>query len=149
MAKNIPYNMFGNITPHFALWEFCNADANEDCKLVVTPEFFEHVQMLEELRTTLGYPLNVSSGYRTASYNKACGGDKNSAHLVGLATDIKSIHPEELEKVTHYWETICSVHNKIGGINYYTNGIHLCSNEDRFGNTKFVIRDYRGTDYDW
>lgn len=143
MAKNQPYMVEGKITKHFALWEFCNADATDDVKLVLSPQFIEHVQMLEELRQLLGYALNISSGYRTSKYNAMCGGDKNSAHLDGLATDITSIPARDYELVTNYWRAICNAHQKIGGINYYNWGVHLCSNEDRFGNKKFTIRDKR------
>lgn len=149
MASNKSYLAKGNITKNFALWEFCNSEAKEDTKIVISPEFIEHVQMLQQIRNILRYPMNVSSGYRTVSYNKSCGGDKNSAHLDGLATDFKGIPQTDYQTIAWLWTCVCEQHNKIGGINYYTNGIHLCSNEDRFGNTKFVIRDYRGTDYDW
>lgn len=143
MAHNKPYLSKGQITEHFALWEFCNEDAKEEAKIVLSPTFIEHIQMLEELRNILGYSLDVSSGYRTSTYNKECGGDKNSAHLDGLATDITSIPQKDYNAVTFYWKAICKAHNKIGGINYYKWGVHLCSDEGRFGNTSFTVRDKR------
>ncbi len=143
MAHNKPYMIEGKITKHFAAWEFCNEEAQEEVKLIITPEFIEHVQMLEELRQLLGYSLDVSSGFRTPTYNEAVDGSPNSAHLEGLATDITSIPQRDFELVTDYWRCICAIHKKIGGVNYYPWGMHLCSDEGRFGNNKFVIRDYR------
>ena len=40
--------------------------------------------MMQELRDWYGKPLNVSSWYRTKSFNKSCNGSKNSAHLDGV-----------------------------------------------------------------
>jgi hypothetical protein len=43
---------------------------------------------LEDVRTLLGdVPILISSGYRSPALNKAVGGAKNSAHMVGLAAD--------------------------------------------------------------
>jgi len=149
MAKNQPYLMEGHITPHFQVWEFCNAEAKEDVKLVFSPAFIEHVQMLEELRAVVNQPVNITSGYRTASFNAEKGGDKNSAHLVGTATDVKKFKDIPDKFVEVIWRIICFQHKKIGGINFYTDGYHFCSNEDRFGIKEFIVRDYRGTKNDW
>lgn len=143
MAKDTSYMVSGKITPHFSIWEFANSLAKDKTKLVISPEFIEHVQMLEEIRTELGYSMDVSSGYRTVSFNKKCGGSNNSAHLDGLATDITSIKQKDFDGVRFMWKKICEQHNKIGGINFYDWGVHLCSDEGRFGNKKFTVRDYR------
>jgi zinc D-Ala-D-Ala carboxypeptidase len=43
---------------------------------------------LEAVRTLLGeVPLVISSGYRSATVNKAIGGASSSAHMTGLAVD--------------------------------------------------------------
>ncbi|MBE0612376.1 MAG: DUF882 domain-containing protein [Burkholderiales bacterium] len=45
-------------------------------------------QALEQVRELLGgAPILVSSGYRSPALNKAVGGAKNSAHMLGLAAD--------------------------------------------------------------
>jgi len=142
MAKNMPYMAKGQITAHFALWEFCNAENDEEIKIEISPEFIEHVQMLEMLRTMIGHPLDVSSGWRSKKYNEECGGSPDSAHLVGLATDVYA-EQSELPLLTRCWKAVCKAFNKVGGINYYPWGVHLCSNEDRFGNKDFTIRDKR------
>jgi hypothetical protein len=42
---------------------------------------------LEEIRALLGAPILISSGYRSPALNKAVGGSKKSAHMLGLAAD--------------------------------------------------------------
>jgi hypothetical protein len=42
---------------------------------------------LEEVRATLGYPIVISSGYRSPVVNAAVGGSKNSSHQTGNAAD--------------------------------------------------------------
>jgi len=45
-------------------------------------------QTLEQVRELLGgAPILVSSGYRSPALNKAVGGARNSAHMLGLAVD--------------------------------------------------------------
>lgn len=44
--------------------------------------------LLEQIRTLVGKPVLVSSGYRSPAVNKAVGGAANSAHVLGLAADI-------------------------------------------------------------
>jgi hypothetical protein len=43
--------------------------------------------VLEPLRTLIGVPLLVTSGYRSPALNKAIGGAKNSQHILGQAAD--------------------------------------------------------------
>lgn len=137
------YMMEGRITKNFTLAEMANKQAKDATKLVLTPEMVEHAQMMQELRDWYGKPLNVSSWYRTEKFNKSCGGDKKSAHLVGLATDINNIPEELYELFANAWEIICNLHGKVGGCNFYDWGMHFCSDEGRFGHTKFQIREKR------
>lgn len=137
------YKMIGNLTKNFRVEEFANTQAKDEVKLVLSPEFVEHVQMLQELRDWYGAPLNVSSGWRSKSFNASIDGAKNSAHLDGLATDINNIHEDRYEDFTVAWQVICSNHKKVGGCNYYDWGMHFCSDEGRFGNKCFVVRDCR------
>lgn len=43
---------------------------------------------LERTRKKVGQPLHLNSVYRTPSYNRAIGGEPNSAHTRGYAADI-------------------------------------------------------------
>jgi zinc D-Ala-D-Ala carboxypeptidase len=47
---------------------------------------------LEEVRTVLGKPIHINSGYRSPKVNKAIGGKPTSSHQYGLAADL--ISPE-------------------------------------------------------
>jgi putative chitinase len=42
---------------------------------------------MDTVRTLLGHPIRVSSGYRSPSLNKVIGGSNNSAHTLGYAVD--------------------------------------------------------------
>lgn len=133
----------GRIVKNFSLTEMANNKANEDIKLVLTPEMIEHAIMMQRLRDWYGKALNVSSWYRTPSFNKSVGGDAKSVHLDGRATDIDNIPESLYDEFTIAWRTICSIHGVIGGANYYEWGMHFDSHEDKFGHTEFVVRDYR------
>lgn len=47
--------------------------------------------ILDPLRELYGKPIIVNSGYRCIKLNKAIGGAKNSQHLVGQASDIRTV----------------------------------------------------------
>ena len=68
---------------HFHLKEFdcpCCGKNNIDLNLVKT---------LDKVRDELGYPIFITSGCRCEKHNAFVGGVKNSAHLFGLACDIR------------------------------------------------------------
>ena len=46
------------------------------------------VNVLDPLREALGRPVNVNSGFRSDSVNKAVGGASSSQHCLGEAADI-------------------------------------------------------------
>ena len=48
------------------------------------------VKRLGEVRAEWGKPMTIGSGYRTPEHNAAVGGKANSAHLRGLAADIRT-----------------------------------------------------------
>jgi len=133
----------GRIVKNFSLKEMSNNEADEDIKLILTPEVVEHAQMMQELRDWYGKPLNVSSWYRTATFNKKCGGASNSAHLDGRATDINNIPEPLYDSFKVAWWVICTRRNKIGGAELYPWGIHFDSHSDKFGSTKFRLKDNR------
>ena len=133
----------GRIVPNFSLKEMTNTVAKEDVKLVLTPEVVEHARMMQRLRSWCGKPLEVSSWYRTPTFNRLVAGASNSAHLDGRATDINNIPQALYEAFTIAWQVICSQHNKIGGVEYYSWGMHFDSFSDKFGSTTFRIKDNR------
>ncbi len=46
------------------------------------------LESLEKLRTILGKPIKILSGYRCINHNAEEGGGKNSQHLYGKAADV-------------------------------------------------------------
>ncbi len=47
--------------------------------------------VLDPLRELYGKPIIVNSGYRCPKLNKAVGGARNSQHLIGQASDIRTV----------------------------------------------------------
>ncbi len=81
------------MTPHFSLAELTRSNTATRLKLenTPTPDALERLQataeMLERIREHLGYPLTVTSGYRSPEVNKAVGGVTSSDHAQGMAAD--------------------------------------------------------------
>ena len=63
------------------------------------------VTLLQKMREKFG-AINVSSAYRTASYNRKVGGVSNSQHLYGLAADITIQDTSRLLEAAQYAEKI-------------------------------------------
>ena len=80
MATILPPSL--PVSDHFVVGELsCRHCGN----IIVSPVLLE---MLERLRLAVGAPLRICSGYRCPTHNKAIGGAKTSAHMMGLAADI-------------------------------------------------------------
>jgi uncharacterized protein YcbK (DUF882 family) len=73
----------GDLSPHFSHREF----ACHHCGRAVIANGL--VARLEILRSIVGHPLPILSGYRCAVHNRAVGGARNSQHLRGAAVDFK------------------------------------------------------------
>jgi uncharacterized protein YcbK (DUF882 family) len=72
------------LSKNFVLSEFACHDGSKE--IIVD---YELVQLLQKMRDQLGKSIEITSGYRTAAYNKKCGGISTSNHLTGKAADIK------------------------------------------------------------
>lgn len=79
---SVPKNT--RLSKNFVLSEFACKDGSK--QILVD---YELVELLQKLRDTIGKPVVITSGYRTATYNKRCGGISTSHHLTGKAADIK------------------------------------------------------------
>lgn len=79
---SVPEKM--KLSKNFILSEFACKDGSKN--ILVD---YELVQLLQQLRDTIGKPVVITSGYRTEAYNKRCGGIATSHHLTGKAADIK------------------------------------------------------------
>jgi len=107
------------ITEHFSSSELkCKCGK---CKISLINE--DHVEMLEELRTYLGVPIHINSGYRCYDHNKEVGGSPKSRHLCGDATDIVPLGRLSLHEL--------SKHLYFDGIGYYNNFIHVDSRGEK------------------
>ena len=90
---NVPESM--KLSKNFTLSEFACRDGSE-----IIMVDYQLIDLLQQLRDTLGKSVRITSGYRTAAYNKECGGIPTSHHLTGKAADIKvsGLSPLELAK---------------------------------------------------
>jgi hypothetical protein len=87
-----------HLYPHFKLAEFLRSDTAErradwlDAQYNPDPAVQSNLSYLvatalEPIRTTFGYPIQISSGYRCQAVNEAVGGKPGSQHLLGQAAD--------------------------------------------------------------
>jgi uncharacterized protein YcbK (DUF882 family) len=72
----------GDLSAHFSSSEFA------DHRTGAVNVSVDLVAKLERLRTIVGKPIRIVSGYRSQATNQAVGGARNSQHLYGRAADI-------------------------------------------------------------
>lgn len=84
-----------NLGKWFKVKEFACKDGSP---IVFIDEYLWNV--LDILRTKIGKPVIITSGYRTPEWNKKCNGAKYSYHMRGMAADIRvnGISAKELAK---------------------------------------------------
>lgn len=87
------------LTPSFWLSEFLRSETSTRLGLDndPPPEVLANLRTvlapaMQHVRDMLGYPVNVSSGYRSTAVNKAVGGSATSQHALGLACDFTCPH---------------------------------------------------------
>jgi uncharacterized protein YcbK (DUF882 family) len=99
------------LTENFHLSEFeCGCGECEETLLDMN-----HIEKLQALRTLIGRPIEVTSGYRCEAHNKAVGGSPNSQHKNGTATDIK-VQGVPIERV----EAACEFFDGLGRYETFT-----------------------------
>ena len=115
-AYSLSKEGYKQLRPHFRVREFRCRDGSD-------PVFVddELVALLQQIRQHFGTPLTITSGYRTPTHNKACGGAAYSQHLYGRAADIR-VCGHAPAQVAAYAETLLP-HS--GGIGLYPNFVHL------------------------
>ena len=86
MIKSYIMNTDGNVNlgKWFKVKEFACKDGSP---IVFIDEYLWTT--LSILRTKIGKPVIITSGYRTPSWNAKCDGAKYSYHMRGMAADIK------------------------------------------------------------
>lgn len=81
------------LTPHFTYEELIYSEIGQRRGIDNTPsdDLLPNLQrlaeLLEQVRTLLGGPIHVNSGYRCEKINEMVGSKKTSDHLLGLAAD--------------------------------------------------------------
>ena len=89
------------MSKHFTFHELLHSETAERRGIVNIPNdicIYENLhqlmtQVLEPVRTELGIPIYVNSGYRCPALNSLVGGVPNSYHLHGLAADLTTKRP--------------------------------------------------------
>ena len=82
-----------DLSTHFSLSEFVTSQTAARLGIDNTPPqsvmrvILRTATGMEGVRTLLGAPIIISSGYRSPELNKAIGGAKNSQHVKGEAVD--------------------------------------------------------------
>lgn len=82
-----------NLTQHFTLAELTASAKARSLGLdnapppELVPRLVRTAEMLERIRATLGFPVIVTSGYRSPAVNRAVGGVATSDHTQGHAAD--------------------------------------------------------------
>lgn len=115
-----------SLTKHFYLKEY---SVNQTTQVVITYESLIQAACLEEFRVWLGRPMTINAWYRTKEYNKAVGGNANSSHLRGCATDwsYPNLSQKNFIKYAKKWRAICKAHGVVGEAGLYKWGMHLGS----------------------
>nr|DAW07835.1 MAG TPA: peptidase [Caudoviricetes sp.] len=115
-----------NLTKHFSFAEY---SVNQTGTVKLTEESILHAVCLEEFRKWLNQPMKVNAWYRTEEYNQKVGGNANSSHLRGCATDwgMPGLTKNEFIKYSKKWKAICASHGIVGEAGLYKWGMHLGS----------------------
>jgi len=73
----------GDLTKNFSRNEFC-------CRCGCEFDGIDYtlVDMLQTIRSYVGFPFRISSGCRCKKHNKEVGGVRNSQHTLGKAADV-------------------------------------------------------------
>lgn len=94
------------LTPHFTLEEmtFTNHREFDNTPNVLQINNLQRLaEFLEEVRSLLGKPIIIDSGFRSPDVNQAVGSTSVSQHLRGCAADFRvpSMTPAEVVKAIH------------------------------------------------
>ena len=112
-----------NLTDNFKLEEFQCNDGSQ-----MPPHVFKNVVSLsialQVVRDCIGYPINITSAYRSLEHNRSIGSKDTSQHVLGKAADlqVKELIPIEL------YETIEALielgYIPEGGLGIYDTFVH-------------------------
>lgn len=87
------------LTPHFSLPEMIFSDTALRLGIPNYPDdkalenLLKTAMMMEDIRELLGFPIAVTSGFRSGYLNRLIGGSETSDHCKGLACDFRPVGP--------------------------------------------------------
>ncbi len=84
----------------------------------------ELLDVLQQLRSTTGRRISITSGARCAKHNKRVGGSKNSQHLLGKAADftVEGMTPKQ---VAAWLKTNVGAGDVRFGLGQYRSWVHV------------------------
>ena len=86
----------------------------------------DFIHKLDAIRKDVGFPLIITSGYRSPEYNAKVGGVANSSHIKGLAADISAITNDMRFEIAK-----SAIRNGITRIGWGNTFIHLDVDKDK------------------
>ncbi len=109
------------LSANFTLEEFTRGNTPTTEQLANLRKLATNLQVL---RDTLGAPIVITSGLRSAEQNRAAGGAPRSRHLTGEAADIRvnGVAPNELKRIIE--ELIDRGEMQQGGLSAYKTFVH-------------------------
>ena len=93
---------------YFNIKEMTNSQTAESCHIDNTPtkEVVENLKkvmyILDIVRTYIGKPIFVNSGYRCKKLNEMVGGAQKSMHTKGLAADFRTEKKEDINTMYEF-----------------------------------------------
>jgi len=108
------------VTEHFKL-KNCICPCCDRIKLILG--FFSHMELLEQMRQELGFPLIINSGYRCFEHNTEIGGAPKSWHML-FATDAQPEWGNGFAQRLRAMYKVALVQDW-GGIIYHNTFLHL------------------------
>lgn len=112
------------LTTNFELWEFEDRGGSK-MPVSVRNNVIALAKELQVLRTHLGKPVKITSGYRSPARNAATpGAAKNSTHITGKGCDFKVAGMTMRQLYNTIEKLIREGKMKQGGLGYYKDHIH-------------------------
>jgi len=111
------------LSTNFDLKEFASKDGQKPCEKTLQ-NLTELAKNLEVLRTHLGKPIQITSGFRSKEHNDKIGGALNSFHVFGMAADIKVKGVNTIDLAKTISLLIQQGKMKEGGIGIYKTWVH-------------------------
>lgn len=116
---------FRNFKANELEWYFSkvrNGIQNSQPPRSIWPNIVPTLRILDDLRDHFGKPLELSSTYRSPSYNKAIDGASKSQHVEFKAVDftVSGVSPSKVFSTLKSWQSSGKIKGGIGKYNTFT-----------------------------